>query len=428
MKFTSVKALGLGCVALGATALTTVDANAGAFAIREQSATGQGSSFAGVAAGGSLSSMFWNPAIITQFAGKTWEGDISTIFPHSGQTGASALGTTGQDNTGLAALVPSSYSSWQLNDSVWLGLATNAPFGLGVNTAQLWAGAGYAQNAAVQSLNINPVIAYRISNTFSVALGFQAQYMKISYDQFQAVGSDFNIGGRGWAYGFTAGATWTPTRSTQVGIGYRSALDQKISGDLTNFLAVGAANGPITATLKLPDMVTVGLRQGLNDRWTLLAGFEWSHWSRIGTTTIPTNSALVTLSLPFQYSDGYLYSLGAEYKAMENLTLRGGIAFEKSPITDAVRTPRLPDNDRWWYSVGASYKPSDMKGVTLDVGYSYINVKSTPITITAASGNPWLNATGPFTGNATSFIHILSFGVSYHWDEPETHKVRVVAK
>ena len=55
--------------ALGILIIATAQANAGAFAIREQSTYGQGTSFAGVAAGGSLSSMFWNPATMTQFQG-----------------------------------------------------------------------------------------------------------------------------------------------------------------------------------------------------------------------------------------------------------------------------------------------------------------------------------------------------------------------
>lgn len=51
--------------ALGTLIIATAQANAGAFALREQSTYGQGTSFAGVAAGGSVSSMFWNPAILT---------------------------------------------------------------------------------------------------------------------------------------------------------------------------------------------------------------------------------------------------------------------------------------------------------------------------------------------------------------------------
>ena len=55
--------------ALGLLVIATAQADAGGFAIREQSAYGQGTSFAGIAAGGALSSMFWNPATITQVRG-----------------------------------------------------------------------------------------------------------------------------------------------------------------------------------------------------------------------------------------------------------------------------------------------------------------------------------------------------------------------
>ena len=64
-----VNSLLLACCGAGALLTATLDANAGGFALREQSAFGQGSSFAGVAAGGSLSSMFWNPATMTQVPG-----------------------------------------------------------------------------------------------------------------------------------------------------------------------------------------------------------------------------------------------------------------------------------------------------------------------------------------------------------------------
>ena len=55
--------------ALGLLMIATAQASAGGFGIREQSAYGQGTSFAGIAAGGALSSMFWNPATMTQVPG-----------------------------------------------------------------------------------------------------------------------------------------------------------------------------------------------------------------------------------------------------------------------------------------------------------------------------------------------------------------------
>ena len=90
----------------------------------------------------------------------------------------------------------------------------------------------------------------------------------------------------------------------------------------------------------------------------MLGTVEWTNWSRIGTSSIlqstgaAANVVGTAVTLPFQYSDGWFYSVGAEYQLNPQLALRAGVAYEKSPITDQVRTPRLPDNDRTWLSVG----------------------------------------------------------------------------
>lgn len=421
------------------------DANAGGFAIREQSAYGQGSSFAGIAAGGSLSSMFWNPATMTQFAGSGFEGVVSVIMPDATQnytssTLATGLGpvipayATGVDNSGDTAAVPATYSSIQINDKLWLGMSVNAPFGLGVGFPVQWAGAGYGQDSKVESYNFTPSVAYKFNDMISVAAGVQVQYMKVSYSVgLPPSGNTAVISGAGYAYGFTLGATITPTPTTTIGIGYRSALDQDIDGTLSSPVG-GSSVGSVSTSLALPDMLTVGLRQKIGDRFTLLAGFEWAGWSRIGTSTVTTpTGATATIggapvTLPFQYSDSYFYSLGGEYMLNESVMLRAGIAFEQSPITDDVRTPRLPDNDRWWYSVGASYKVPEVKGLIFDIGYSYIDVADTPIDISAASGNPWLNGTGTYIGSTESHIHILSFGVKYRWGGHAPVKTALVTK
>jgi long-chain fatty acid transport protein len=435
MSFRGLKAVLLACGGVAALIAATADANAGGFAIREQSAYGQGSSFAGIAAGGALSSMFWNPATMTQFAGKNYEFDGSMIFPHASHTsttstltgalcGGTGLYCSGVDNSGSSAIVPSSYSSWQLSDRFWIGMSTNAPFGLGVTFPRTWAGAGYAQDSRIETYNFAPSVAYKINDWISVGAGVQVQYMRVSYDTLTTA---FPVGwgtisGSGWGYGFTAGVTLTPMPATVIGIGYRSAIDQKINGNMELSSAVPASTrGPVDLTLNLPDMVTVGLRQGIGDRFTLLAGFEWSNWSRIGTANLnaPAGPATIggtVIKFPFQYSDGYFYSLGGEYIVDPSLTVRAGIAFEQSPITDSVRTPRLPDNDRMWYSVGASYKHPQFKGLTFDLAYTYIDVKDTPINISAASGNPWLNATGTFIGSVDEHVHIIALAARYQWD------------
>lgn len=285
--------------------------------------------------------------------------------------------------------------------------------------------------------NASPSLAFKFNDMLSVAIGLQVQYMTVAYKTLTvpASGQFANIAGSGYSYGFTAGATITPLPGTVIGIGYRSALDQKIDGTLTTSSILPATSvGSVNLTLNLPDMLTVGLRQRITDRFALLAGFEWSNWSRIGTARLLTDSGAsatiggTVVNFPFEYSDGYFYSFGGEYQLNPSWTARAGIAFEKSPITDGVRTLRLPDNDRMWYSVGFSYRPPQFAGVTVDFGYSFIDVKDTSINIGPGTGNPWTNGTGTYTGSVDSYINILTFGFRYQWDDPAPRKTALITK
>jgi len=424
----------LACTAISAVCVASVEANAGGLAVREQSAYGQGSSYAGVAAGGSLSSMFWNPATLTQQAGLQSETVLSGLIPNTSNTGTNTTygSSVGTGNVGLSALVPSSYYSWQINNQMWLGLSVNLPFGLQESFPNVWAGNGYGANSnSLKTYNATPSFAYRINNWISVGAGVQLQYAQPTLGfSYAALGNaPASLSGAGWGYGFTAGVTMTPTQNLSVGLGYRSAINQKINGTLVLPAGAGGTPGSINATINLPDIVSLGVRYAIAPRWTAMGTIEWSNWSRIGTTNIlQPNGALAiaggsTVTLPFQFSDGWFYSVGAEYQWNPQLAFRGGVAFEKSPVTDLVRMPLIPDNDRLWLSTGATYKYSAK--MSFDFAYSHVFVKDAPINITAASGNPWFKAIlGNYTGTASSSLDIVSVALKYRWDDPAPEPVK----
>jgi long-chain fatty acid transport protein len=450
MSYRGVKALLLACSGVGVLLAATADANAGGFALREQSSFGQGSSFAGVAAGGSLSSMFWNPATMTQVPGLQSESVLTGIMPYTSHTVTSGTfaGLGGAGDSSLDALLPAGYYSWQVNPQLWLGLSINTPFGLAVNFPDAWAGRNYSGATKLQSYNGTPSVAYQINNWISVGAGVQIQYAKadlatgLPVDAFGAhpgLTNQASISGSGWGYGFTAGLTLTPTPTTTIGLGWRSAINQKIDGTLglpagVPLPPLGGANifrppfstpGDVSTTLNLPDIVSLGLRQKLTSQWTLMATGEWANWSRIGTATVQqSNGAPATVlaglgggavTLPFQYRDGWFFSLGAEYQWTSQLALRAGIGFEQTPISDQVRTPRLPDNDRTWLSIGATYQWTPK--MSFDFAYSHLFVKNTPINISADSGNPWFSGVS-YVGSVSSHVDIVSLALKYRWDDP----------
>ncbi len=411
-------------VALGALAIATAEAQAGGFAVREQSAFGQGSSFAGVAAGGDLSSMFWNPATMTQAPGIQTEIVASGILPYASNTagaGSTFLALGGTGDTADDALVPAGYASWQVNPNLWLGFSLNSPFGLSVSFPELWAGRDYAANkTSLKSYNFTPSLAYKINDWISVGAGVQIQYAKATLNRGYTLVppavpavtfGDTTLEGNGWSYGFTLGATLSPTPTTTIGIGYRSGLDQKIDGDLTLTGPLAPFSNPnVSTTLKLPDMVSLGIRQKVGPQWTLLGTVEWTNWSRIGTSNVNTMVLGTPVQIHFNYDDGWFFALGAEYQWTPQLAVRGGIGYEKSPITDAVRIPLLPDNDRIWLSAGATYHLTP--ALSFDLAYSHLFVKDTPVNV--VPGNPSFTGVA-YVGTVNSHVDIVSLALKYRW-------------
>ena len=76
----------------------------------------------------------------------------------------------------------------------------------------------------------------------------------------------------------------------------------------------------------------------------------------------------------YKYRNSWTLTGGVDYYYCKNLTFRFGGGWDESPAHDASRrTIRIPDNDRWWMSVGASYMKNNWQ---VDVGYAHMIAKT----------------------------------------------------
>jgi long-chain fatty acid transport protein len=389
---------------------------AGGFAVREQSATGQGLSFAGVASGsGHLSSMFWNPATITMAPGFQSEAHLSLVIPTVKieplpPTPTLAFGPSG--DIGQDAVVPTGYYSYQVNDFLWVGLSSTAPFGLVTDPREIWAGQVYSRSSRIFSLNVNPIVGVKVDDWLSFGAGPMVQYFDVRLKRAVGVlpaAPSAILEGDDYGFGFTAGVTLTPFAGTTIGIGYRSMIHHDVEGTLNT----PGVSVPIRASINTPEEVTVGLSQAITPNLMLHAGLEWQNWSRLGTQAIVGPLGPVS-ALPLNYDDGYFYSLGLEYRATDRLTLRAGVAYEQSPIDTQIRSTRLPDNDRYWASVGTTYQWNEK--LSFDVAYTYIWAKDTPIRIVPGHQD-FVGL--PFIADVDSHVNIVSAAIRYRWDDPK---------
>jgi long-chain fatty acid transport protein len=403
------------------------EAHAGAFAVREQSAYYQGMSFAGAGTGDTLSGMYWNSAAAAAAPGMNTETHVSLILPDSeitadgGVTVALGLNPESGDIAD-PALVPASYANYQINDRLYLGLAINSGFGLVTKPDnENWAGSVIAVTSDVFTININPTIAYKLTPELTVGVGVQVEYLNVRLNNRGGL-----IGGTTRSaelddigLGVTAGASWTPVEGTTLGIGWRSSVDFDLEGNFTAVSRLGTFNtNNAQAELTLPDIVTIGLRQRLTPQLDVLVGYEWTNWSTVGT--IPVDNTPETLRL--NYDDGHFVSLGLEYKYSPDTTLRTGIAWEKSPISDEERNVLLPDADRIWLSVGATHRFSER--VSMDFGYTHIFADDAPICRTIAGPAGPCSSSTPaqailFKGEAEGSVDIISASFKYKWGDAE---------
>lgn len=406
-------------------------AEAGGFAIREQSASSQGASFAGSAAGYDLSSMYWNPAAVGVRTGPGihTESHYSVIMPYAkievetvdtpgpgGALPASLFGApTNSGGIASPAIVGASYVSYQLSPQWFVGMSLNSPFGLTTKPNELdYAGASLARTTRLITFNAAPTVGYRLAPGLTVAAGVQVQYgdgrlnlanfptvLPAGLSPFPPGNAEFD--GDGFAFGGTAGLLYQPSPDTSIGLGYRSRLTQKLDGDFT------FGDGryfDAEADIELPDIVTLSVRQTVLPGARLLGTVEWSNWSRFKELRV---EGVPGQQIAFEagWSDGWLFSLGGEVDMPNGVTLRTGVGYEVSPVdSPEKRLVSIPDADRIWLSGGASFQI--MPQTYVDLAYTHIFIDDGDFAREDLAGVA-------YTGSVDAHTDIVSVSLKSRW-------------
>lgn len=366
--------------------LISTQAQASGFALIEQSASSQGYSYAGAAASAEDASTIWfNPAGMTQIQGSQAILGAHLIVPSIKFTNQDSyisastnlISGTG-DNGATNGLVPNIYWKGRYRDYD-VGLGVGVPFGQEIKYKNNWVGRYHATTTDLKSLNINPSIARKFNDRWSIGLGLNAQYVNLTMENQVDVGTVLykktsgsvgvpqkqdghaKLTADSWAYGYNLGVLFTPTKQTHVGFSYRSQVTHHAKGKI-KFTDINAAassafpNTNVSSTVNLPASAMLSFTQGISPKTTLLADATWTGWKAYDSLVIHYDQAVAgkTQSSTNQhFKDVMRYSLGLKYQMNDQLKLRTGIAVDETPVpNDQARTPRTPDTTRKWLSVG----------------------------------------------------------------------------
>lgn len=367
---------------------------ASGFALIEQSASGQGLSYAGSAANTEDASVMWfNAAGISDVGEDQFIAGLHVISPNAtfNNQGSYIKAPSGplygiDGNGAKTGYVPNFFWKSTAGD-LDVGLGVNVPYGSTVEYDQFWVGRYHAVKTQTQSINLNPSLSRKFGEHLSVGLGLNAQYIRVNLTQkidFALSGTPQTNDGyadleaTSWSYGYNLGVLYQLSDAAKIGLSYRSGFDHKASGtaDFTtpsNITNAAYSDSNITAAVSLPAVASLSYVMAINDTTELLADASWTGWSSFKELRIDyANAAKDDSVQPEQWKDVMRYALGASHQLNDQLKLRTGIAYDSTPIPDkTLRTPRIPDSDRIWLSAGLGYALT--ANMNLDLAYSYLH-------------------------------------------------------
>ncbi|MBV8046616.1 MAG: transporter [Paludibacterium sp.] len=471
-----LKLLSLSVMAMGAAALSG-QALASGYNFGSQSVSAQGTAHANAAEAADPSTIYYNPAGLSELDGTQIQFGVTDVIPDSTYTDngshrylntTTRIGLSGSTtNSGFApssVIAPTMYLSHKIDDKFTAGLGIFVPFGAKLNYGYNSINRYALESIGLQTVNFNPSISFKLDDHNSFGFGVSAQYMKANLQkavdtQTGVFLAGFALGGAtgaalmgvaptlgdgqvglnadGWGYGFNVGWLYKLDDHTRFGLAYRSKINTTLNGTATwdySGVGGGALNSTIVGLLNskhatsnasvsvdTPDSASASFYHDLNDKLAVMGTATW--WGHSVMQNITVNFSQQgegAMVINQNWKDSWTYALGMNYKYSDSLLLRTGVAYEQSPVpSDQLRDPALPDSDRTWLSLGANYKFD--KNNSIDFAYSYVWFKNSNLNYTDNCSPAGVTATGgSCTGNGETTTgsyktHLQLIGLAYNY-------------
>jgi len=192
---------------------------------------------------------------------------------------------------------------------------------------------------------------------------------------------DINFNVHGWTQTGTLGVMYEVDENTRFGLSYRLRSAQRAKGLFKRRAERG--NLPPQILPMLDGAFSVNANPDLPETFTFSGyhrykdfGFSgtarWTHWTSSFPSFIVRSEGLPggRKVVNYRYANTWTLTGGVDYYYDQNWTFRVGGGWDESPSHKPDRrTFRIPDNDRWWMSLGASYTKNNWQ---IDAAYAHM--------------------------------------------------------
>jgi long-chain fatty acid transport protein len=335
-----------------------------------------------------VSTVYSNPAGMTRLAGnqvtvggQALYGKAEYKLDGNGQLSGSNPGNSIGWLPGMSA-----FYSHSVSNDLKLGIATYGNFGLAENFGNTWAGRNLVDKTALMAMTIQPTMAYRIDDKWSVGGGLTANYGVLRLERVAVVGgANQEQKDTDWSYGARLGVMYEMSKSTRVGLVWNSKTEFNFNVNPTVTGILGRTyTTPFAANVPTPQQLMWSVYQRLSDRWAMMGNLGWQQWSHFANTTVETLGTTTTSSL--QLKDTFHVAYGAQYTLNAQTKLNAGVAFDTSMYKNQSQTSfAAPNGDTWRFGTGLQYALSPKEDIGVAAEYLRSASSSDPSALVSGS-------------------------------------------
>jgi len=353
---------------------------------QDSAAMAMGGAFVGQA--DNPSAVWYNPAGITDLDGVRISAGVIAIYPVL--THENANGTT--DVSDRSVFLPAQlFATDKLNDRVSLGLGITSPFGLSTDWSATSATSSVATLSRVKTIDVNPNVAYRLSDSLSVAVGLDYMILQATLERMLSPVTIFRLNGEGTGLGANAAMKYKANEQVNLGLSYRSAINIKVDGNANvvgqPFTFTNSAQTEIT----LPGLFQAGVSYKASDKLTINTDLEYTWWSTYDRLVVQSNTILAltggatnTSIDEKDWKNTWIFRIGGQYQLSDQWKIRAGYVYDQNPVPSGRFETSLPDSDRQGLSIGTGYTSGS---ITVDVSYLYLRFNNRTINNSLAGGS-----------------------------------------
>ncbi|VEG69111.1 outer membrane protein [[Pasteurella] aerogenes] len=380
-----------------------------------------------------------------------------------------AKGSTTADNVIPKAVVPHLYYVQPIDDKFAFGAGMNVNFGLKSEYDADYDAGVFGGTTDLTTINLNLSGSYRVSQGLSLGAGVNAIYARAEIERTAGVlatgvrnlatnpelrqevvnnvialekagklpaGTSAKLGAVGglagrvnestvlthledktaWAFGWNLGAVYEVNERNRFGLAYHSKIDIDFKDRSALSLqqtetGIGTYVGNGGLTLHLPEYVEFSGFHQLTDKFAMHYSYKWTRWSRLQDLDAKYNDGRQAFRKEEKYRDNSRIALGATYNVDDKLTLRAGIAYDEVAAPQIHASAAIPDTDRTWYSLGATYKFTP--NLSVDFAYAHLRGKKLNFKETQSAAGGLVNVVGDYKSTATANLYGISMNYSF---------------